>query len=178
MQSPACPDRVDEYFVGGGRVCGMKKPTKFDWSQLAAYIDGEGTIVIVKARLHYTQLVVRVCNTDPRLPMWCWRTFGGKVYASRTTAMRRFFTWTTQARKAEDVLRGCLPYFHLKREQANVALEYRETFRHRKGRVAEQDLTVDRMAIRQGFREELQRLKEEIPEDAFIGAPEASDLIQ
>jgi len=72
-------------------------------------------------------------------------------------------------------VRGCLPYFHLKREQANVALEYRETFKHRKGRIAEQDLTADRMAIRQGFREELQRLKNEIPDVAFVGAPEVSD---
>src|ERR1700724_1637188 len=128
----------------------MKKPTQIDWAGLAAFIDGEGTIVIIKARLHYTQLVIRVANTDPRLPLWCKQVFGGKVYASSPSrsglsTRRNFYSWATQSQKAEDILRECLPHFLLKREQAEVALAYRETFRHRKGRTPEQDLTLDRM---------------------------------
>lgn len=158
----------------------MNKPTTTDWAQLAAFIDGEGTIVIIKARLHYTQLVIRVANTDPRLPMWCKEVFGGRVYAcdtNRKHSHRRFYTWATQSQKAEDILRECLPYFHLKREQAEIALAYRETFRHRKGNTIEQDLTPERMDVRRQFKEELSRLKYEIPADAFIGAPEPSTRI-
>jgi hypothetical protein len=161
----------------------MMEPTQIEWAKLAAFVDGEGTIVIVKARLHYTQLVIRVANTDPRLPLWCKKFFGGRVYASstnkrRNSTLRLFYTWTTQSQKAEDILRGCLPHFTLKREQAEVALAYRETFRHIKGNTPEQDLTVDRMAIRQQYREKLSRLKHELPEEAFVGAPEPPETIQ
>jgi len=155
-------------------------PNEIQWSQLAAFIDGEGTIVIIKARLHYTQLVIRVANTDPRLPMWCKKLFGGKVYAcdnNRKNNRRRFYTWAIQAQKAEDILRGCLPFFLLKKEQAEVALAYRETFRHKKGKTNEQDLTPERMEVRQRYREELSRLKYELPTDAFIGAPEPNSKI-
>jgi hypothetical protein len=153
----------------------MATLTEIDWAKLAAFIDGEGTIVIIKARKHYTQLVIRIANTDPRLPMWCFRNFGGKIYAySGKGKQRRYFTWATQSQKAENILRMCLPHFLLKREQALVALEYRDTFRHRKGRTPEQELTVDRQAIRRAYKEELSRLKSEIPEEAFIGVPEPS----
>jgi hypothetical protein len=148
-------------------------PTREDLVKLACYIDGEGTIVIIKARKHYTQLVVRIANTDPRLPMWCYRTFGGKIYASDGKGnQRRYYTWVTQSQKAENILRLCLPHFLLKREQALVALEYRDTFQHRKGRIPEQDLTEDRQVIRKAFREKLSRLKYELPESAFDGVPE------
>lgn len=146
-----------------------------EWAKLAAFIDGEGTIVIIKARLHYTQLVVRVANTDPRLPLWCRDIFGGKAYAQslnrKSSSSRRCYVWTVQSQKAEDILRNCLPHFLLKREQAEVALAYRATFRHRKGNTPEQDLTPGRMEVRKQFREQLKRLKYELPQSAFAGAP-------
>jgi hypothetical protein len=155
----------------------MMKPTQIDWARLAAYLDGEGTIVIIKSRLEYTQLVIRVANTDPRLPMWCKELFGGKVYASDTNVRRdgrsrRFYTWAIQSQKAENILRECLPHFILKREQAEIALAYRETFVHVKGRTPLQDVTPSKKAIRQQYKEELSRLKHELPAEAFVGAPE------
>lgn len=148
--------------------------SQIDWARLAAFIDGEGTIVIAKARSIYTQLTIRVVNTDPRLPLWCKSIFGGKVYAATysKTNVKRAYVWTTQAKKAEEILRGCFPYFLIKREQAEVALAYRETFDHIKGNTPEQNLTADRQLVRAKFRTHLSRLKKEIPEHAFFGAPE------
>jgi|SRR5580692_2853114 hypothetical protein len=156
----------------------MMEPTQIDWARLAAFIDGEGTIVIKPYLVKYTQLFVRIANTDPRLPLWCRKCFDhGKVYASDSQSRKfpgrmRVYTWIVQSKKAELILRGCLPYFILKKEQAEIALAYRETFNHIKGNTPLQELTPARYALREHYRQELSRIKKELPQHAFVGAPE------
>jgi len=153
----------------------MMEPTQIDWARLAAFIDGEGTIVIKSYKVKYTQLFIRIANTDPRLPIWCKDVFGGQLYASDSNAIRkngrRVYTWVLQSKKAELILRGCLPYFLLKKEQAEIALVYRKTFDHVKGLTPLQDLTNETSLLRRHYQGELKRLKRELPEEAFVGAP-------
>ena len=108
----------------------MKEPTQIDWARLAAFIDGEGCIEIVKSSttirgkkyFGYT-FRIEVFNTDPRLPAWCERTFGGKAYKRQRQRKhwRPCFGWRVNSGKAIFILRGCKEFFILKREQVEIA---------------------------------------------------------
>jgi hypothetical protein len=154
------------------------------WIQLAAFIDGEGSIYIKPLQTksaRYNQLTIHIANTDPRLPVWCQQNFGGKVY--RSDSNRRLqgekcniaYSWRIFSKNAENILRGCLPYFILKREQAEIALAYRATFRYRTGHGTAQMLTQEELDIRRSCLLELKRLKRELPE-AAVAAGQATLL--
>ena len=112
-------------------------PSEMDWLRLAAFIDGEGSILMTER--HYKNkswdsMYIRVvlCNTDPRMPKWCRDTFGGVFVLGdkrRKPNHRQSYKWHVSTRHAEWVIRGCLPYFLIKREQAEVALAFQETVR-------------------------------------------------
>src|SRR5438309_4665942 len=152
----------------------MQKPTEIDWIRLAAFIDGEGCIMIryvtnpKRKRRGYHQLAVYVTNTDLRLPRWCQDTFGGTIQTSKTKYQAQVirpnetYHWTVSAKAAEDILRGCLPYFLIKREQADIGLAFRTTvFNHRarKGTQGTIRLSEDVIQQREKFRWELAALK-------------------
>ena len=164
----------------------MREPTQTDWIRLAAYIDGEGSISVKNQKTksgEYGQLFVAIANTDPRLPMWCKENFGGLLYASddnpkKSRKWRRAYRWIAFSKQAENIIRGCLPHFLLKREQAEVALAFRKTFRYRTGHGTAQMISAADRAERESCRMELHRLKREIPEEAFLGAPEPTKRVQ
>lgn len=127
-----------------------------DWARLAAYIDGEGCINIHtnrgqvargKSRMH--SLVIGITNTDPRLPAWILDTFGvGLCYrvpdspsVSKKIAEGKWqprFHWNITARLAAQILEGCLPFFVIKREQAEISIAFQKTKTyHGKGRLRE-----------------------------------------
>lgn len=117
-----------------------------DWARLAAYIDGEGTIVIHtnraqealgKSRNH--ALTVNVTNTDPRMVVWIYETFGvGLAYQKPKSPSivadmgagkkhRQIHIWQVSARLASQILEGCMSYFIIKREQAEIAIAFQKT---------------------------------------------------
>lgn len=108
-----------------------------NWARLAAYIDGEGCIRIagVKGATPYSRRVlyveVTITNTDVRLGAWLQATFGGSVYVSKANAKNPKWSpavaWVVGSRHAATLLEYCLPYFLIKREQANVALSFQST---------------------------------------------------
>jgi hypothetical protein len=110
-------------------------PTEIDYARLAMAIDGEGAIYIkpvyAKSGM-YSQLCVSVSNCDPRLIMWCKDTFGfGAVHRNKHRSRGQqhdAYSWRVYSATAELILTQCLPYFIIKREQAEVALAYRKTF--------------------------------------------------
>jgi hypothetical protein len=117
-------------------------PTNLDWAMLAAYIDGEGSIILYEVNAPTTKngkqfrLYICVCNTDPVLTTWCEQRFGGSVsatpkYDSKSKRKCILFKWSTSGQLAEVILTGCLPYFVIKGKQAEIALEFRRTF-HKK----------------------------------------------
>ena len=115
----------------------LANPTEIDWARLAAYIDGEGAILINRfagqspSERKRMWLRVIVCNTDPRMPQWCLKTFGvGSVVLSdrrRKEQHRQSFRWQISCETAELILRGCFPYFIIKREEAEIAFAFQET---------------------------------------------------
>lgn len=135
----------------------MTKPTKLDWARLAAYIDGEGAILINRsfwANKGWQKIWLRlnVTNTDPRLPQWCKKTFGvGNVNLSdrrRKPQHRQSFRWDVSSRQAETILRGCLPWFLIKKEEAEIALAFQETLGG-PGRIVSQETWEKRELLRQ-----------------------------
>lgn len=109
-------------------------PTQIDWARLAAFIDGEGCIGSYgtgknRAGGYRTQNVrVIICNCDARLMTWLKEKFGGCVSQSKPTSGKTGVIWSAQFRwyltgkSAASVLVGCLPYFVMKRDQAELGI--------------------------------------------------------
>lgn len=142
------------------------KPKIEDWARLAAFIDGEGCIEIFrqvnthrKPKLHAShRLRIVVTNTDPRLPKWLQQRFGGKACPLKDRRSRRpCFQWKTFGEEAEVILRGCLPFFVIKREQAEIGIALRETYTKKdslRGRLPE-----GVVEIRENYREQLKQIR-------------------
>ena len=114
-----------------------------DWARLAAYVDGEGTIMISKSAVktgtknpQYV-LTLIVANTDPRLICWLQGNFGGYNTYSHSLgsrlarehgchARKACFSWRQHEERAAEIIRHIMPNLIMKREQAEVALAYRE----------------------------------------------------
>jgi hypothetical protein len=108
-----------------------------DWARLAAYIDGEGSITIASVRgarpdsRRVMYVNVAVANTDIRLLEWLRNTFGGTIskfrHKSEHVKWAQAYVWTVGSRHASALLDRCLPYFIIKREQAEIALAFQRT---------------------------------------------------
>lgn len=111
-----------------------------DWARLAAYIDGEGCMSITfrteNGRRLPGQLIMSVANTDPRLARWLLRFGVGHVvskYRANAKATRPFYTWRVASRQAAAIIERCLPFFVIKREQAEIAIAYQALKKQRSG---------------------------------------------
>ena len=111
-----------------------KLPSNSDWLRLAAYIDGEGAILLnkfsTKSGRREMWIRVVIANTDPRLPKWCQDTFGGTFVAEKRSKNPKHsdcYRWHVSCTTAEWVLRNCLPFFLIKKEQAEIALKFQDT---------------------------------------------------
>jgi hypothetical protein len=146
----------------------MNMPNEIDWARLAAYIDGEGMIDIHThrqwrehlGRTHETMYVrIAIGNTDPRLAQWCQRLFGGNISFNRKDHQhpkwRNILTWYVTSKTAVEIISNCLPYFLLKREQAEIALVFQETV-FRVGRSGHTTATLGR---RQQLQQQMKHLK-------------------
>lgn len=106
---------------------------KTDLAYTAGIIDGEGCIMIRKnprkkrkRPFEYT-LYVTVASTDQWLPQWLRFAWGGNV-ASHWRSLSRFRQWEWQlgSKKASIMLQTILPYLHLKRPQAELAIKFQQ----------------------------------------------------
>lgn len=136
-----------------------KNPSQVDWARLAAYIDGEGCITIarkvLRSGLVRTYLMVYVTNTNPRLPEWIRDTFGGSVQSSGfphgNSKWSPMFNWVTGNAQAVWILNGCLPFFVIKREQAEIGIAHQALCGRRFG--------SKNISDRENLRDSLSRMK-------------------
>jgi hypothetical protein len=116
-------------------------PSPLDWARLAAYIDGEGSILINTQKRGEDKAVgfylrVTVANTDVRLPIWLKETFGGTYKDANTPSYyvgknwRRCYHWGASAHRAAWVLYNCMPYFIIKPDQAVLGIQLQESLSH------------------------------------------------
>lgn len=112
---------------------------QIDWARLSAYIDGEGCIGI-SAQVHkppfegrgrYDYIKITVANTDPRLSVWLLRNFGGhtsqRLPDAKWNRWKTCTNWIIGSANAAEILQRCLPYFIIKREQAELAIAFQAT---------------------------------------------------
>lgn len=115
----------------------MSKISKTKWAYVAGILDGEGSISISATTLHTSSgnpykgydLKVMISNTDMGLMEWLKETFGGNYREGKqNSAIKQnkiCYRWTLGSYKLmEKFLLGVLPYMLMKREQANLALQY------------------------------------------------------
>lgn len=115
---------------------GTVVPSEMDYARLAAYIDGEGCISTGASRKKTWKnetiyVTLSVHNTDPRLIDWCAERWGGRVYKTvhENKKWMDSFGWRVSCQQARLVLERCLPYFLIKREQAELAIALQKTQR-------------------------------------------------
>jgi len=105
-----------------------------DLAYIAGIVDGEGYIGIQsdgKKAKHGKQnlrLRVTVTNTSEWLCQYLKFSFGGGKITLRTRSPnhRPCWQWQLEYQKAADFLRLILPYLHLKKPQAELAIKFQE----------------------------------------------------
>lgn len=117
-------------------------PSPIDWARMAAFIDGEGTILINPRRGRQTQydslaatfyLKVSISNTDLNLMDWLKLTFGGNYHFKdnqryyRDRNVKDAYAWSVSSSQAAWILYNCLPYFIIKYEQASIGIQLQES---------------------------------------------------
>jgi hypothetical protein len=104
-----------------------------DVAYMAGLIDGEGCIHISRdnknGHVYYT-LILTIANSDPRMLLWIEERFGGKVVPKTRCKSNRLqaWAWSVVSREAETVLRLITTYLVSKKDQAELALRFRDSF--------------------------------------------------
>ena len=109
-------------------------PTSNDLAYVAGFFDGEGHIRIQKhsTRCDSTMLSV-TCVQATEFPLDRFIDFFGGTLKLRKMkykgGTRRLYTWQTSSAQAEKFLRAIYPFLIVKKDEADIAFEYRKTFR-------------------------------------------------
>lgn len=116
--------------------------TEVEWAYAAGVIDSDGCIGISRERRYgtpspfYYRTKVRVTQSDLNVLMWFKETFGGYIGILNKVSpkyKRPVWNWYVNDSYVEDFLNGILSYLILKKPQAQLALEFRETKRGQRG---------------------------------------------
>jgi hypothetical protein len=129
-----------------------------EFARLAAWIDGEGCLQILKTgadrRNPYFQVRLVIGQADEGVMEWLKGTFGGNYSKGSGSTNAQMYYWRLNAADLDEVLRRCMPYFILKGAQAEVVLAYRQTLT--KGR---EILQPEVVKLRDDLRAQLKALK-------------------
>lgn len=104
---------------------------------LAGFFDGEGSVAIIRAdkggahRSPTYVLRVSVAGTNPAPLKMFAEKFGGGIYAKRmySDAHTPSFDWVIQARRAAEFLSAIAPLLVVKRNEAEVGMEFQRCIR-------------------------------------------------
>ncbi len=95
----------------------------------AGIIDGEGCFCIFKTKGQY-RLILSVTNTSLVLVNWLQSHFGGKVYKRRlhNPRWKERYEWVMPMYDVDPILKSLKGVLVIKREQLEIATEFRKTF--------------------------------------------------
>ena len=121
----------------------VKKLKPVDAAYIAALIDGEGTVTLMRAHKdEYRQVHVSINNSDKKMLEWVLTTVGAgkivpkKVYSDKHT---QTFTYRIVAQKAFPLLEQIFPYLHTyKKERAKLILKYADKLTVRNGKYSKE----------------------------------------
>jgi hypothetical protein len=115
-----------------------KEFSETDWAYLAGLLDGEGCIgVHLRARQHRGseqknhapsfRILLNVTNTNREVLDWLRSYLGGSVTQKTRETLRNRPAWVWRQQRtdaAQAILKKCLPYLKIKRQQAEIALKF------------------------------------------------------
>ena len=108
----------------------LSRSHKTDLAYTAGIIDGEGCIGIYPRRNNktgprYFGLRVYVGNTNEWLIKWLWFNYGGSVLKRKVVDnCKEQWAWALADKKAYDFLKLIVPFLHIKRPHAELALKF------------------------------------------------------
>lgn len=102
---------------------------------LTGIIDGEGSLCVElqrangKGRKHdYYCIRLSIVNTNEELMKWLVKYFQGAYYAqTKYDGRKQCYTYRLFGDKLLDVVKACYPYFVIKKPQADLMIQFRET---------------------------------------------------
>jgi hypothetical protein len=112
----------------------IRNATSEDKAYLAGLFDGEGSVNIFKQSRSYMAysayfIEISIGNTHEGVLNWVLEKFGGRVAHNsdhRTAGSRKVWRWRASSNEAYEILVAMLPYLIVKKEQAQLAIEFRE----------------------------------------------------
>jgi len=113
---------------------------KIDLAYAACLIDSEGSIVIRKTKpkknhwAAYYTLMISICNTHHGVLIDMKKMFGGSICRYDRPDINGYYKWQCYSLQAENCLKKLLPYFRIKKLQAELGLLFRKTKNYNKGR--------------------------------------------
>jgi hypothetical protein len=108
-------------------------------SYIAGIVDGEGCIQVHKVKIKRKKikfqyrLQLRVSNTDLRLIKYLNEKIPSYIMdgtKKKPEKSRNSFVWHVNGNRASALLKTIQPYLVCKKEQANIAIKFQETFNH------------------------------------------------
>jgi len=126
---------------------------KTDLAYMAGIFDGEGSIGAYKPRCNLTKgtysLGVTIISTDEWLCHMFRMAFGGSINCrQRRGKQLPVWEWKVQSHRAAEMLKILLPYLHLKRSQAELAIKFQSVKGNRSRRYPNK-LTDEERALEQ-----------------------------
>jgi hypothetical protein len=153
----------------GGKSCGgrfvVNELTETEKAYLAGFFDGDGCVNIATHRIpgsispiYYMQVIFSQATREVLDRIQTLLGYG-KVYKLREAkgkATRPLFAYIVNGKQAERTLCLMLPYLYIKKEQAEVALQFRDTMR---GRPGCRGLSPNILHLREEYKQKLHNLK-------------------
>lgn len=111
-------------------------PTDLSPQYIAGILDGEGCISIAKNGESSGWITIHVAMTARIIPDLLYARYGGSLSTSNGNpgVHKDLTTWMIASRKAEVVLKEVLEFLVVKKEQAEVALDFQSTSKPNGGR--------------------------------------------
>jgi hypothetical protein len=129
-----CRDKVR--WVRKGKTCSTL--TTEQAAYMAGMLDADGHIGIYKHNSRYARVTVTVSNTDDPFLHWVKALTGvGSVCLQRkgTATTKPNYQWYCVSHAAVTFLEQILPYMHIKRARAELAIEYHRFLETPEGRL-------------------------------------------
>jgi hypothetical protein len=128
---------------------------------LAGFFDGEGHIQIAKHSKRGSYMLKITCVQATTYPLGEYvKMFGGTIaehdFIYRGTP-KRHWTWQASSKSAEMALREMQPYIIAKKDELEVALKFRSTFRPKFGDRSKMDASI--IEDRRGMMIDLQEIR-------------------
>lgn len=104
---------------------------------IAGFMDGEGSISLGKdyprvnghkTKIQYN-LVVSMCNTNKEIVEWFKQELGGSITIRKWTKgknHKQAYQWNLKSNQAIDFLKEILSYLKIKKQQAELAIEFQK----------------------------------------------------